>query len=318
MLQYLRKVRATFNNGAYIVNPGNIVRQVELKINFSVTKGLSGSANTAEITLYNLAPQHRNAIGKELSEIMLEAGYIPPVGLTATPEGFRLNTLISSSIGTQGNVGIIFSGQIRDVYHTREDADILTKISCGDGDKALRKSTISKTFQKGTTVGQVIEDLEKEFEKQGIKKGEWKFPEGVENKQFKRPYSICGSCEREMNTLGRSNGFYWSIQNGAHEIVPGDSYLSGGAVEISAKTGMIEVPTITDNGIEVRALLNPQVRPGRLIKVVSDVIEMNAANSLYRAGNVTYEGDNWDDDAFYVSIHGEAVGGSGKVDEGQK
>lgn len=294
MRQYLRKVRfqAAGAGGSLIVNPGG-VNLHELKIGFSVSKSISSAQNSAEIKLWNLAEAHRNAVGKELDDITLEAGYMPP--------------------GEGGNVGIIFKGQIRDVEHTREGPDIITTLSCGDGDKAFRRATISKSYPKGTPVKDVVEDIYSELEKQGVKRGEWKFPEDV--KDFKRPYAACGGCKREMDTLGRGHGFYWSVQNGAMEVIPGDGFV-GGIVFISPQTGMIDVPTITDNGVRVSALLNPEVRPGRRVRVESQVLEMNAANGEYRVSECTFSGDNRDG-AFKVELTGESIQG-GKVDEGKK
>lgn len=290
--QYLRKVRCAFTGG-FVVNPGGILKH-EMKISFNVTKGISSSANTADIDIYNLTESHRNAIGKELDEVTLEAGYAPPTG--------------------GSNVGIIFKGNIRDVSHKRSGEDIITSISCGDGDKALRKGVINKSYPKNTPVKTVVEDIYKELEKEGVKRGEWKFPDDMEP-NFKRPYAACGSCARELNTIGRGKKFYWNIQNGTMEIIPGDGFIGQVAV-ISPETGMIDTPTITDNGVRVSTLLNPEIRPNHRVKVESSVIEMNAANGIYRVTECTFSGDNRDGD-FRVDVTGEAVQGN-KVDEGKK
>lgn len=290
MIQYLRKVRASFNGG-FTVNPGGISLH-ELMIEFSITKDLSSSANSAEISIYNLNEDHRNSIGKVFDEITLEAGYLPPEG--------------------GGNVGIIFKGAVRDVEHTRDGPNIKTTINCGDGSKALRKATISKSFPKGTPVKDVVEELYKSMEKQGVKRGEWKFPEQMPEK-FKRPYATCGLCRDELDTIGRGNKFYWSLQNETFEIVPADGYV-GGVVVISPETGMIGSPSITDNGVRVSALLNPEVRPGRRVQVKSQTLEMNAADGMYRVSSLTFSGDNQKGD-FKMDIEGEALRG-GKIEEG--
>ncbi|TLX12154.1 hypothetical protein [Rhizobium sp. MHM7A] len=293
MRQYLRKVRATFNGGL-MINPGGINTH-DLRIEFSIDKDTSSSPNSAEITIFNLSESHRNSVGKEFDAITLEAGYIPPEG--------------------DGNVGVIFKGAVRDVEHRREGPNILTIISCGDGSKALRRATISKSFPKGTPVKDVVDELSKQLEKEGVSRGEWKFPNDVESKTFKRPYAVCGSCSRELDTIGRGNGFYWNIQNETMEIVPGDGYI-GGVVLITPETGMIGTPAITDNGVRVTALLNPEIRPNRRVQLKSDTLEMNGDDGMYRVTSVSYSGNNMDGD-FKVDITGEALKG-GKVDEGIK
>jgi hypothetical protein len=97
------------------------------------------------------------------------------------------------------------------------------------------------------------------------------------------------------------------------EVIPGDGFLPG-VVLLNSSTGLIGVPTITDNGVKVSALLNPEIRPNRTVKIESEVLEMNGENGLYRVSQIEYTGDNRDGN-FEVQIHGEAIK-SGKVDEG--
>lgn len=288
MRQWLRKTRVTFAGG-FTVNPDGRVTPKELRVAFSVSKSISGSPNTFEIKLWNLSPGHRNSLGKEFDKVTLEAGYVPPEG--------------------GGNLGIIAKGRIRDVQHDRDGPDIITTVSCGDGDKAFRKATISKTIPKGTPIKDVVEELYKEMQKQDIEKGEWKFPDDI--RTLKRPYSMCGSCTRELDQLGRGNKFYWSIQNEAMEVIPGDGSLSG-TILINAQTGMIGAPSVTDNGIKVKALLNPEARPNRQVRVESDF----SGSGTYRISQLDFDGDNQEGD-FVMLIHGESMSG-GKVDEGVK
>lgn len=294
MQQYLRKVRLTASGsgGSVVLNPGGIDGH-QSKIGFDVSKSISSTANNATIRIWNLKESTRNALGKELDDITLEAGYMPPSG--------------------GSNVGVIFRGQIRDVEHTRNGPDIISTLSTGEGDKAFRRATISKSYPAGTKVETVVEDIYKELEKEGVSRGEWKFPEDME--AFRRPYATCGGCKREMDTISRGKDFYWSVQNGVMEVVPGDGYI-GGLVLITPQTGMIDVPTITDNGVKVSCLLNPEIRPGRRVRIESDVLSMNGEGGEYRVSEVTFSGDNRDG-SFVTAICGESIQG-GKVDEGKK
>lgn len=295
MLQYLRKARVTFAGpGGFVVNPG-LLQKHQLRVSFTVKKGISSKANTFEIKIYNLTESHRNSIGKELDTVMLEVGYTPPDG--------------------SNNVGVIAKGKIRDFQHDRDGPDIITTVSCGDGDKAFRNATISKTIKAGTPLTDVVDELHMEMRKQGIKKGEWEFPEKFKEAKTKRPYSMCGSCTRELDTLGRGHGFYWNIQNETMEIIPGDGALPG-MILISPQTGMIGTPTITDNGIKVKALIQPEARPNRKVKVESETLRMNKKGENYRISEITFSGDNQEGGDWTMAITGEAIGGDKKVDEG--
>ena len=295
VLQYIRHVRARLSGGLVINAQNPIVQPAQIKIAFNISKSISSTANTADITLYNLAESTRNGMGKEFDSITLEAGYSPP--------------------GEASNIGVIFKGAIRDVEHRREGPNIMTIISCGDGDAAFRRATISKSFPAGTPVKDVVDEIAKQMEAEGLSRGEFKYPEALESKTFKRPYAACGSCKRELETIGRGNGFYFSSQNETLEIIPEDGFVGTVAV-ISPETGMIGTPAITDNGCRVSALLNPEIRPNRRVQIKSQTLEMNAADGMYRVSNVTYSGDNHTGD-FKVDITGESIQG-GKVDTGIK
>lgn len=295
MLQYIRYVRARFSGGLVINAQNPLVQPAQIKIEFNISKSISSTANTADITIYNLAESSRNGIGKEFDAITLEAGYNPP--------------------GEAGNLGIIFKGAVRDVEHRREGPNIKTIISCGDGDAAFRRATISKSYPAGTPVKTVIDDIAKEMEAKGLSRGELKYPDALNSKTFKRPYAACGSCTRELDTIGRGNGFYWSAQNETLEIIPADGFVGSVAV-ISPETGMIGTPAITDTGIRVKALLNPEIRPNRRIQVKSQTLEMNSQDGMFRVSAVTFSGNNLDGE-FAVDVTGEAIQ-SGKVNEGIK
>jgi hypothetical protein len=292
-LQYIRKVRLECKGGGGNLKINHHDEKDQTKIEFSVEKSISSTQNTATIKIWNLKEASRNALGKELDEVTLEAGYQPPQG--------------------SDNIGVIFQGNIRDVEHSRDGPDIITTFSNGDGDKGVRNATISKSYKKGTPVKEVVDDLNKQLEKEGVKRGEQKLPEKVGN--FQRPYAVVGSVKREMDTLSRGKGFYWSIQNNTCEIIPGDGFI-GGIILLNDESGLVGTPTITDNGVKVKALLNPEIRPNRRVKIESQTLEMNSANGEYRVSECTYEGDNRDGD-FFVSIVGESIKGD-KVDEGKK
>lgn len=293
MLQWLRKARVTFSGSisGFVINPGPVMTH-ELHVSFYVSRTISGSPNTFQVSIWNMNESHRNSVGNELDTIKLEAGYMPSSG--------------------DNNVSIIASGQIRDVEHERSGADIVTTISCGDGDAAYRKATISKTIPAGSSVKDVVDVIYNEMKKNGINKGQFTFPNNM--KTFVRPYSMCGSCVRELDLLGRGNKFYWSIQNGAMEIIPGNGFLPGETM-VTPDSGLIDMPIITDNGVKVKSLLNPNIRPNRLIRVNSELLNFPGQGNLYRVSQVDFDGDNVEG-SFTSLVHGEAVNGK-TVNEGK-
>jgi len=266
--KYLRDVLLTTTAGSFS----------DLKISFDVEKTVSGEPNEASIRIWNLNDSSRNTINEELTLITLEAGYL-----------------------FEGSRGVIFTGFVRDVTHERIDTDIVTTIEAGDGDKAARRSYIAKTYAAGTAILDVIKAIQSEMDDVAL--GEVILPEGIGD--LKRSLSFMAPPQRCLNELGRTYGFYWSIQNGALEIIPGDGFMSD-TVDITPTTGLIGVPSITDSGIIIRSLMNAQIRPGRKINVQSGTTSRAGQDGEYRVSSVAYFGDNRDGD-FACEIEAELI-----------
>jgi hypothetical protein len=276
---WIRDVKATFTGA------GGTLEVAKLRLRFQVSKSLSGSPNTANIEIWNLSEANRYKIKNEFDRARLEAGHV-----------------------YAGNRGIIFDGFVRDVTHTRDGPDIITKVECGDGDKGFRQGVIAKTFPKKTKVKDMVEELRKTMPEvdKGVQLGLDELPE------YPRPVTMYGPSVDELNWLGRTHKFYWSVQEGAMEIVPGDRAINE-VIVISQESGMINVPQITDNGVKVEVLLNPDLRIGRVIEVRSEVLQMNNAPSRYRISSLGFSGDTRSND-YKAAIHGEIIKG-GKVQE---
>lgn len=263
----------------------------DLKIEFSVSKSIGSKQNTATISIWNLTKSHRRQLGEEFDKIELKAGYV------------------------EGTVSTIFKGSIRDVTHTKETADVKSEMECGDGDEGIGKGAVSKTFPAGTKPKAIIEHIVGEMP--DTTKGEMK---GIDElPAYKRPVSVYGWGFRELDKLGREHGFYWSIQNGEFQAVKNDKTLQGTTV-VSKETGMIGIPEVTDKGCKVKALLNPNIAPGRMIDVRSDFLDeasgkdkrkSDDGGGIFRVADVTFSGTNRGED-FYVEAEGNRVE-AGKV-----
>lgn len=280
--QWLRVVRATFEG------KGGKLTVENLRMQFTVEKSIGSKQNTATLSVWNLTASHRKQLGDEFDKVTIEAGY------------------------KGGNIGVIFKGDVSDVTTTRDEADIQSEIECGDGDKAIQKGAASKTFPKGTKPKEIVEHLAKTLP--DVSMGEIK---GLDDlPATTRPYSVFGFSWRELDTLGRAHGFYWSIQNGEFQAVKADKALGEVAV-ISKETGMIGIPNITDKGVKVTCLLNPTLAPGKVIKVRSSFLDEASARDKrdsdegggkFRIASVTFTGGNRED-PFYCEIEANRLSG---------
>lgn len=286
--QYLRKVIVILSGsgGSKVIN-SDLRSRHDLKVGFSIAKTISGTPNEASLDIWNLSDQSRNMLGKEYDRVRIEAGY-------------------QGTLGSRGNVSVLFDGFIRDLRHERDGADIISRISLGDGDKGYRQGTISKTFPAQTPIRDMVTELHAQMP--DVAQGEWK---GLDDLPApRRPVTMVGPVFRELDLLGRTHGFFWNIQDGALEIVPSDGFFNETLV-VSPETGMVGVPTITDDGVDVAILLNPAARPNRLVDVRSETLEMNEAENLYRIHQVTFAGDNRDGD--YIADISARTVNAGKV-----
>ena len=269
---WLRTVKAKFEGD------GGTLEVEKLRMSFRVSKSLSGSPNTAEIKIWNLSKENRYKIKREFDKATLEAGHV-----------------------RAGNRGVIFNGFVRDVRHTRESTDIVTTVECGDGDEGYRKGVISKTYPAGATPKEMIDDLLEAMPEvdRGVIEGLDDLP------AYPRPVTMYGSVVDELDKIGRTHQLYWSVQDGALEVIRGNRAIDE-VVVISQASGMIGVPDITDNGIQVDVLLNPELRIGRTIEVRSEVLEMNDEQGRFRISSLEFVGGNREN-PFFARIHGERI-----------
>ncbi|WP_378779371.1 baseplate hub protein [Methylorubrum suomiense] len=249
-----------------------------LSISGTCTQTIGSKPNAGTVTIKNLSQARRNMLGNEYDKVTVEFGW---KGMAPW---------------------VLFSGDIRDVSHTKTSPEIETAIEVGDGDKAVGKGKASKTFPAGTKPKEIVEYLRKQMP--GIAKGEIK---GLDDlPATKRPTTVYGYAYRELDTIGRQHGFYWSLQNGKMQAVKADEHL-GGNVLISAETGLLGVPTVTDKGVKVTTLIIPGLTPGRVIDVRSEFTDTSLAakkdkrptdqgGGLFRIASVAYTIASRDDE----------------------
>lgn len=283
--KWRRVVRATISGSG-----GELVVE-DLRIDFDATRTIGSKQNTGTVTIWNLSLANRGKLGEEFDKVKIEAGY------------------------AETQVGIIFAGSIRSAKTRREGADIASEIECGDGDEGVNKGAVSRTFPAGTKPREIIDYLRSEMP--GVDQGTMV---GIDDlPPVSRPYTVYGWAARELDTLGRTYGLYWSLQNGQLEVVRHDQAINDVTL-ISSETGMIDTPEVTDKGIRIQCLLDPTIAPNRVIDVRSNFLDAGSGRDkrasdqgggLFRVSSVTFTGSNRDVD-FYCDIEGNRIQG-GKV-----
>lgn len=242
----------------------NTIEIKDLAMTFRVHKTLKPEPNTAELTVFNLNPDHRSALEQlKTATVLIEAGYV-------------------------GGTSTLFLGDLRTAISTTENTDVVTKLSSGDGEKAVKKARVKASLKKGSATPQkVLELIAKGL---GVGAGNLGTAlsqlGGVAN-CFSEGAVISGSAYREMNSVCKTLGLTWSIQNGSLQILALRKALDGQAVLLSKDTGMIGSPTVDNDGVlTATMLLAPDVFPGR--KLVLDSVRLKGQ---YRIETCDYSGD---------------------------
>lgn len=242
--------------------------QVEaLRVQFRVVKTLRPEPNTAEVAISNLSADTRRKLVSENVPVRIEAGY---------------------ENGGESTVQQLFVGDMRFAGHTREGADWVTKLQAGDGEKTFRGAKVNESFAKGVRKGKVLERLVKsmqvdvksaiaKFKSAGFKAGMDEFAKGV---------SLDGSAAKELTKILGAAGYSWSIQDGEVQVL-GARETVGEAVLLGPKTGLVGSPESGADGyIKAQSLLQPDLRPGRLVELDSETFR-----GSYRADRVEHRGD---------------------------
>lgn len=220
-----------------------------LRLVGKVTKTSQKEPNTAELTVYNLAPQTRAQMQTKGVRVILEAGYVS-TGLTQ-----------------------LFLGDARTIDHVRDGADWRTVIKLGDGERSFRFARASESFAGPCTVGQVVSYC---ADKMGLSMGNVSAKATLLDKQLAHGWTVHGAASSEIDRVLRSVGYSYSIQDGALQVLaPGES-IQNAIPRLDVDSGLIGSPeqgTPEKNGkptsLKFKSLLLPQARPGGRVYLVS-------------------------------------------------
>lgn len=263
-----------------------------LRINFEITKSVLSFPNLCRLNIYNPNEDTLAALQKKFTKIIINVGY-------------------------EGDVRLLFKGEIRNVFQNRAGVDRLITIYAGDGERDWQNATFNKTFTENVTISSAIEEVLKSFEEVtvGVVNG---LPQAADKL---RGQTLSGSSKDILDQFAEEYGFDWSIQDGEVIITPIESPLEGDeAVLVNAATGMIGSPTVTEVGADVTTLLNPRMLPNKAFKIESvnaDIqlgnlffrnIKRTTAEGTYKIQEVTFKGDSREGD-WISSVKGRIING---------
>lgn len=235
--RFLRSVQVT------IGEPERAVRIRNLLVRFRIRREATDTPAEGRIDIYNLNESNETRIRERAERVVLEAGY-------------------------GGTLDTIFDGDVRRVERQRADLDRITRVHVGGNVETRSRSIFIRSYEGEVAVRDIVTDGVATL---GLQLGPVDLiPESAVETDFR--YS--GPTHVMLSQRLRPLGVRWYEADGVVHFTrlrrSIDDRPSG--VLISERSGMVGTPTVTDDGIRVRTLLDPRLRLDSLIRVESDVL----------------------------------------------
>lgn len=233
--QYLRKVNLIVSQG------GQGIDLSQMHIQFHVFAPDADAPPTAYIRVWNLSRDTANRVQNEFDHVSLQAGYVEP--------------------------GIIFDGTVVQVKKGAQSAiNRYVDIMASDLDEFYNFTMVSRTLAAGSTPRDRLDAVVAAGKSSGATLGS--VPDNLgSGGTLPRGKVLFGMAREQMNSISRTAGASWFVQNGKINLVRDTGYLPDDIVVLNSETGMIGIPEATNAGIEITCLLNPRLRTGCRVQV---------------------------------------------------
>jgi hypothetical protein len=279
----------------FFTKDNQLIEIKDLHMDFSIVATTDSKPNNAKISIHNLSLNTRNLMSDKHQGIEFYAGY-------------------------GDDTAIVFKGTTTNILHSKSKTGWVTDVYAGDGQKEFSTNFFSQSYPAGTQVKKIINDM-------AAKMG-YSANSGVvlETDTLLKGASFSGRAKDTLDKITKDFDYTWSIQWGALEILDSSGWLGNvpTAVVLRADTGMLGSPTLIDRtdrnrkiiGVRVTSLLNPNIKPGRLIdiqaqstkttigKLNKSAAPKTDANGVYICKIVEYMGNNYGGE-FVVNIEGD-------------
>jgi hypothetical protein len=261
-----------------------VIRNLHMK--FKIEKSLTDQPNSCEVEILNLKESTRNEIKMKPALVRVEAGY-----------GFASD---GSPI-----VAKLFEGDLTFADSQHNGVEWVTKIQCGEGERAFNNARVNRSFKGGTDARTAIGEVAKSM---GLK-----IPTNIKeakalSHQFVSGVSLAGPSADQMTKLLKPRGMSWSVQNNQLQILADAGVRPDEAIVISAKTGMVGSPALAAPkkpgepvSVKVKTLLEPALLPGGRIQITAE-----GTDGLFRIDKVTITGTNYGQE-FYSEVDGSML-----------
>lgn len=225
-----------------VIGGVSAISYTKLKTVFEIEKTNFSAANTFKIQVYNFSDFTRMAfLDVTLYQLAFSVGY----------------------------AGLLFPltiGDILTVRHERKGPDIVTTFEGGESIVKLTESVCNFGVPAGTDVTTVIAQLTSLM---GLVLGPII---GLKPFIYSRGATFTGSCKSNLDSILKTMGLTWSVQNLVVQIHPNGVPVGTQGSVVSTATGMVGAANLglgtgSDSICTFTSLINPLYQPGSLVTI---------------------------------------------------
>lgn len=228
----------------------------DIDIQFRIPFSAAPVPQQGKIELYNISGTTKNRLQIEQA-VLLNAGY-------------------------EEHKGNILAGEIVDINGRWDTTDSVLRLIVSDAVERWKTTTVNKAYKPETTAEDIIQDLVDEF---GLELADMDLPE---NPIYENGRTISTAFYVAMKQLAEDCGAKFFMVDGNVFIRPPDKG-DDTAIVLRADTGLIESPQPTEDGFNVRCLLNHEITVDSIVR-----IESETANGFYRVKQGYHVGSDMD------------------------
>ena len=214
-------------------------------LEFDINRNVLSQVNTATFKVYNLGPETRDKFYKDRADLTLYRQLILRAGY-------------------DGNMPIVFQGNILSADSYKNGTDIITEIICNDGGIATIAGFVNQAFGISKSQSDVINGLATQ-----VPLSTWSgiVPASFA-KVYKRGLSISGSPWQELRKL--TNGRCFIDCETIYALNDYDA-IEGELALVNSETGLISAPRKYREYIEAEMIFEPRIRVGQVIRLESTI-----------------------------------------------
>ena len=262
--------------GDYSTGNGLLIDSLQMTFDVSKTSdNKNNGGNSASIEIYNLNATQRALLeDKQYIEATLSVGY--------------------RDIGTR----VLVTGNVTEAVTRKAGDDYITQLTMGEGYTDLNHTKLKSVVSPGSTVADVIEAIRKEMP--SVSRG------AITGTNLNNPvvsgWRLSGTPREALKRICEANKLEYSITGNVLNTTDVNGSFTKDVVNcpvLNEATGLLETPfhRLQDaqlskkdkqrrRGIQFKALLNPLIVPGAIVKLASETI-----TGYYRVNAARFAGD---------------------------